>query len=256
MKKLLLVGKLNKTLQATSDELVKGFAVQVTTDSPDMIRAMMKIHNPDIVVVLLNAVEDENAGIFEEILFRKYICPLIAVGTADRYEAFSESLRSDKVKFLEMPVDNSMIYAACRSMFRADENVPDEGSEDDAGKSARRTILLVDDSAMMLRTVKRLLDDRYNVYVATSGAQAMVAIGRNKPDLVILDYDMPVCDGKMTLEMIRADEGMKDLPVVFLTGKQSKENIMSVIDLKPAGYLIKPTTKDLLLGTIEKIIGT
>ncbi len=75
------------------------------------------------------------------------------------------------------------------------------------------------------------------------------------PDLILLDYEMPVCDGKMTLEMIRADEEMKDIPVVFLTAVNDRANIEAVLKLKPAGYFLKPAVKDKLIAEIEKILG-
>lgn len=51
-----------------------------------------------------------------------------------------------------------------------------------------------------------MLDQKYSVAVAVSGAQAMASIGKKKPDLILLDYEMPVCDGRMTMEMIRKEE--------------------------------------------------
>lgn len=81
-----------------------------------------------------------------------------------------------------------------------------------------------------------MLEEDYEVAVAISGAQAMTSIGKKRPDLILLDYEMPVCDGKMTLEMIRADEDMKDIPVIFLTAVNDKANIEVVLKLKPVGY--------------------
>ena len=66
----------------------------------------------------------------------------------------------------------------------------------------------------------------------------MTAIGKKRPDLILLDYEMPVCDGRQTLEMIRADEELKDIPVIFLTGVNDREHIESVLSLKPAGYSV------------------
>ena len=65
---------------------------------------------------------------------------------------------------------------------------------------------------------------------------------------------MPVCDGKMTLEMIRADEDLTSIPVVFLTAVNDRANIEAVLKLKPAGYFLKPPVKDRLLLEIDKIL--
>lgn len=98
------------------------------------------------------------------------------------------------------------------------------------------------------------MEDRYEVAIAISGAQAMTSIGKKRPDLILLDYEMPICDGKMTLEMIRADEELKDIPVIFLTAVNDRANIEAVLKLKPAGYFLKPAVKDQLIGEIEKVL--
>lgn len=82
----------------------------------------------------------------------------------------------------------------------------------------------------------------------------MTSIGKKRPDLILLDYEMPVCDGKMTLEMIRADEDLTSIPVVFLTAVNDRANIEAVLKLKPAGYFLKPPVKGRLLAEIEKIL--
>ena len=84
---------------------------------------------------------------------------------------------------------------------------------------------MVDDNGSTLRTMKAMLEGEYEVAIAISGAQAMTSIGKKRPDLILLDYEMPVCDGRMTLEMIRADDDMKDIPVVFLTAVNDRANI-------------------------------
>ena len=100
-----------------------------------------------------------------------------------------------------------------------------------------------------------MLKDKYDVRMATSGTQALTMIGKEKPDMIFLDYEMPVCDGKRTLEMIREQEETKDIPVVFLTGVSDKENITAVLELKPAGYLLKPADASRILATIEEVLG-
>ena len=82
----------------------------------------------------------------------------------------------------------------------------------------------------------------------------MTAIGKKRPDLILLDYEMPVCDGKQTLEMIRADEDLRDIPVLFLTGVSDRAHIEAVLDLKPAGYMLKPPIREKIVEAIEKAL--
>lgn len=107
------------------------------------------------------------------------------------------------------------------------------------GSHTKKKILVVDDSGAMLRNVKGWLEDRYQVILANSGTMAIKYLATNRPDLVLLDYEMPVIDGRQVFEMIRSESEFSDIPVIFLTSKNDKESIMSVVALKPAGYLLK-----------------
>ncbi len=107
------------------------------------------------------------------------------------------------------------------------------------GKQNKKKILVVDDSGAMLRNVKGWLEDKYQVILANSGAMAIKYLSTNRPDLVLLDYEMPIVDGKQVLEMIRSETEFADIPVMFLISKGDKESVMQVMSLKPDGYLLK-----------------
>lgn len=107
------------------------------------------------------------------------------------------------------------------------------------GKQNKKKILVVDDSGAMLRNVKGWLEEKYQVILANSGAMAIKYLSTNRPDLVLLDYEMPIVDGKQVLEMMRSESDFSDIPVIFLTGKGDKESVMQVMSLKPDGYLLK-----------------
>lgn len=103
----------------------------------------------------------------------------------------------------------------------------------------RKKILVVDDSEFVLRAMDELLGKEYEILLAKSGLSTIRAITLNRPDLVLLDYEMPICDGSQVLEMIRAEEDFANIPVIFLTSRVDKESIKKVLALKPAGYLSK-----------------
>lgn len=103
----------------------------------------------------------------------------------------------------------------------------------------KKKVLVVDDSGTTLRNVKNWLEQKYQVILANSATMALKYLTLNKPDLILLDYEMPVCDGKQLMEMIRADEDYSKVPIFFLTGKNDRESIAQVTVLRPAGYLLK-----------------
>ena len=120
------------------------------------------------------------------------------------------------------------------------------------GKHTKKKILVVDDSGAMLRNVKGWLEDTYQVILANSGAMAIKYLSTNRPDLVLLDYEMPVINGKQVLEMIRSESEFSDIPVMFLTSKNDKESIQQVLNLKPEGYILKTTSPEQIVQMINE----
>lgn len=117
---------------------------------------------------------------------------------------------------------------------------------------AKKKILVVDDSGAMLRSIKGWLEDKYQVVLANSGAMAIKYLSLDRPDLVLLDYEMPVVDGKQVLEMIRTEMEFSDIPVIFLTSKNDKESVEKVVGLKPEGYLLKTMPPSEIIKNIDE----
>ncbi len=106
-------------------------------------------------------------------------------------------------------------------------------------QSSRPKILVVDDSSFVREEMKVLLGNDYSVSAVDSGIAAIRAITLDPPDLVLLDYEMPICDGAQTLEMLRSEEAFASVPVIFLTGRHDSGSIIKVMPLKPSGYILK-----------------
>ena len=114
----------------------------------------------------------------------------------------------------------------------------------------KKKILVVDDSDFMRSRMIQLLSPDYDMIEASSSISAIKKITVSRPNLVLLDYEMPVCDGRQALEMIRSEKDIADIPVIFLTGKGDRESVRKVMALKPEGYLLKTMPE----ADIKKII--
>ena len=177
--------------------------------------------------------------------------PVICLGTNQEVKLHMSSISTKQFITLITPLDDKKILDTICNILDSREDV----QQSVGTKGEKKSILLVDDSNVQLRALNELLKDKYEVRMSTSGMQALTMIGKKKPDMIFLDYEMPICDGKMTLEMIRGMEESKDIPVVFLTGVSDKEHIAAVLDLKPAGYLLKPADAERIYSIIEKVLG-
>lgn len=114
-----------------------------------------------------------------------------------------------------------------------------EEQAEEEKENPKLKILVVDDSMTIRQSMKQLLDKEYEVTLAESGVAAIRTITLNRPDLVLLDYEMPIVDGKQTLQMLRSEKSFSDIPVIFLTGRDDPEVVRALLSLKPAGYLLK-----------------
>lgn len=118
----------------------------------------------------------------------------------------------------------------------------------------RKKILVVDDSSFVQEEMKMLLGGDYSVSTVNSGIAAIRAITLDPPDLVLLDYEMPICDGAQTLEMLRSEEAFASVPVIFLTGKHDSKSMIRVMPLKPSGYILKSSKPADIKKEIDKFL--
>ena len=115
-----------------------------------------------------------------------------------------------------------------------------------------KQLLIVDDDPAFGRMIRGWLRDHYKVNVVTSGMEAFTYLAQKKADLILLDYEMPVTDGPKVLEMLRGNTATEKIPVIFLTGVSTKEEVSRVIALKPDGYILKTTSLVDLLRYLEE----
>ena len=114
--------------------------------------------------------------------------------------------------------------------------------------------MIVDDDPSYAKMVKEWLKDTYKVHVVTNGLQVLTFLEKNPIDLILLDYEMPEINGPQVLQILRQEPTTRLIPVIFLTGVDSKENVMKVMDMKPNGYILKSTTKEQLLDYLKEKI--
>ncbi len=141
----------------------------------------------------------------------------------------------------ERPVDVKILSKAVHELVK-----------EKAKKLKKRHILLVDDDVVFLQMMQKWLSSRYRVTVVKSGMQAITFIGAHTPDLILLDYDMPITPGPQILEMIRSEPNSSRIPVIFLTAKSDRASVTNVMRLSPDGYLLKSLGKEEILNAIDR----
>ena len=116
-------------------------------------------------------------------------------------------------------------------------------------------ILSIDDS----KTIRLLLARLFRPFAcelleAANGEEGLAVASRENPDLIILDYNMPVMDGIAMLRKMREDPGLKRTPVIMLTADSGLQSLATVARLGVRDYVTKPFREEELLAKAGRII--
>jgi two-component system cell cycle response regulator len=116
-------------------------------------------------------------------------------------------------------------------------------------------ILSVDDSRTIRLMLKRVFRPFHcELFEAADGMEGLEAAIAHQPDLIVLDYNMPVMDGVTMLRKMREHDNIKRTPVIMLTAEDSNEVISTVARLGVRDYIIKPFEDENLLSKVARII--
>jgi chemosensory pili system protein ChpA (sensor histidine kinase/response regulator) len=117
-------------------------------------------------------------------------------------------------------------------------------------------VMVVDDSVTVRKVTSRLLErNGMNVLTAKDGVDAISQLQERKPDIMLLDIEMPRMDGFEVATLVRHDEGLKDLPIIMITSRTGEKHRERAMSIGVNEYLGKPYQESLLLETIQQLVG-
>ena len=213
--------KLNTILMNAARYTARQFAGCVKEHLPDMEGYELKEEN------LLTYEE------FQDVFEHEKLQASLLFDTGEGYFAYCAIARRSMKKAGAALIDSDNALAEVEKYLMKRENHLKKENR------LKKKVLVVDDSITIRQGVRKLLADDYDVALAPSGTAAIRCVILDRPDLVLLDYEMPVCDGQQVLEMLRSEEALADIPIIFLTGKTDPETVRRLVALKPDGYLVK-----------------
>ena len=147
------------------------------------------------------------------------------------------------------PFDMNSLIQKMQSLTKEDLRKEDEDNR-------IKHILLVDDDITFLTMMQNCLSEKYKVTSVKSSMQALGFVASQTPDLILLDYEMPVTDGPEMLKALRSSNGTDSIPVIFLTGKSDRESVMKVMSMKPNGYLLKTMSNEEIMDYLHEFFVT
>jgi len=212
------------------------------------------IMNADAVLLMGGEYLDNSAG------FLSYV----SVKCTEECVFFCVAGYPEELDKINRSVDPTTIYARFRRPFDMAEFV-DRIKEILDGDSSKNTfeqeeenvseekhhIMMCDDDVMFLKMVQDWLSEKYRVSIVKSGMLAIPFAINNSPELILLDYEMPVMPGPKVLEALREDKATASIPVVFLSGHSDTDSVLDAMRLKPQGYLLKTAKKEEIISAVD-----
>ena len=119
-----------------------------------------------------------------------------------------------------------------------------------------KNVLIIDDDRGHLKMLTSDLENSgYKVMTAPDGEAGLKIAKTKKPDLIILDVLLPGMKGRQVCVKLKEDNLTKDIPVIFLTAKDSPDDVLAEIQVGAVGHLTKPVNSKKLLIEVRNILG-
>ena len=109
-----------------------------------------------------------------------------------------------------------------------------------------KIVVIVDDDITNLTIGRSALSDRFNVFTSPSGEKLFYLLGKIKPDIILLDIEMPGMNGYEVIKKLKSSEETSHIPVIFLTGKAESEIAAEYLKHGAVAYSTKPFSRDRL----------
>lgn len=122
--------------------------------------------------------------------------------------------------------------------------------------SQKALILCVDDEPVNLTIMEELLQDRYELNLAKSGETCLQQVEVQKPDLILLDVNMPDMDGLETCERLKSNSETAEIPIIFVSALASQEELMAGYEAGGDDYITKPFSEEILQKKIEIVLAS
>jgi len=160
MKKILLIGKLNNVVEETNKFLSRYFHVQLCSENTDVLEGMLKIVNPDLVLISMIDAHDMDTSIFAMLNGRYAQIPVLTIGTKVEIHPLLSYYENSQFENLLRPAENTAILnAVCAKLELDRQEVEKDAAKEKEETDHKKRILVVDDNGTVLQTMKAMLEE-------------------------------------------------------------------------------------------------
>ncbi|HYR27764.1 MAG TPA: response regulator [Thermoanaerobaculia bacterium] len=179
-------------------------------------------------------------------LMRLYLQGGDTTNALQQYDACAKTLKRELA--VEPDAETKALYSEVVNMRKRRTATPEQEARD-----PRKSVLVVEDNVLNRELANALLKTAgYNVLLAKDGAEALMLMGRERVDLMLLDVDLPFIDGHSVLEALN-DKGI-EVPTIFISGLPGEEPEVRAFEIGAADFIRKPVKNSVLLARVAKVL--
>ena len=112
-------------------------------------------------------------------------------------------------------------------------------------------ILIIEDNKLTQAQLAHILDEKYNLSFADDGLAGLAAVPQIKPDLILLDFNMPKMDGYQVCKILKGDTNTQEIPLIFITSLSSEKEKVQGFEAGAEDYIVKPFYPEELLARVR-----
>lgn len=266
MFKILISGKNKSLIDLFFNSTYENYEYMSCTDRMIDITTHLEYFKPSAYVYCAKNVTKELVvilGVIKNTLI-KYGVPFVLVSSSEDFQIIKSVnqtlvnyfVEASSIEYITNSINTYLAHVGDGGSAEMIQNQSVKESNPAASvTSDKKSILVIDDDPVMLKTIKTALSDNYNVATSLNGQLALKFLEKKTADLILLDYMMPGLDGPEVFAALKDNPATAKIPVIFLTGIADSTIIKEVLSFKPQGYLLKPVDYAQLKSKILDVIG-
>jgi len=237
-KKIIYVDDVNYSLVSVKSRLGEQYDI-FPAESAVKLFEYLEYFRPDLILLDVNMPDIDGYETIKSLKSdeRHSEIPVIFLtGNSDR-ESVVKGLSLGAADYVVKPYNAAKLIESIESHL----NPPKKSSNpDDVGDENKQSVLIVDDVSSMLRAMQYALNDRYKVYILSKSEDAIDFLRTKTPDLILLDYVMPVINGFDLIPIIREIPEHKDTPIIIITTEGTQDHVNKAMSIGASDFIVKP----------------
>ena len=219
-------------------------------ESSEVLFKTLKLVTPDIILLDVNMPEVDGYEVIKNLKENIHYAniPVIFFTSNNDRESVLKGLSLGAVDYIIKPFETNNLVECI------EKNITASRSEKENEDDGRPRILAIDDVVSILKTIKAALHANYKVHTINRPDAVLNFLKLRKPDLILLDYLMPVYNGFELIPMIRELPGYEETPIIMLTSEGTITNIKEAISLGACDFIVKPFKESELIEKVDKHI--